>query len=66
MRQKISDLEEELKSKGFIRIHRAYLVPLDKVESWSTTEVELAGKTLPIGRTYKNEVLKVLGDYFGE
>ena len=64
VRQKISDLEKELFDKGFTRIHRAFLVPVEKVESWSATEVEVAGLTLPIGRTYKNEVSKQLQEYY--
>lgn len=57
---KMSDLEEELRSSGFIRIHRSFLVPLGKIKSWSATEIEVPGATLPIGRTYKGEVMEKL------
>lgn len=66
IRRKISDVEEELSFKGFIRIHRAFLVPIDKIQSWSATEIEIGGKSFPIGRTYKNEVLKKLQEYYEE
>lgn len=60
VRQKISELEEKLRPSGFLRIHRSFIISLDKVESWSASEIEVGGFTLPVGRTYKNEVLKVL------
>lgn len=65
VRRKISDLEKELSSKGFIRIHRAFLVPLNKIQSWSASEVEILDKVLPIGRAYKNDVNKWLQGFYG-
>ncbi|MFD2514839.1 LytR/AlgR family response regulator transcription factor [Pontibacter locisalis] len=64
VRQKISDLDKELSQKGFVRTHRAFLVPIDRVESWSATELEVSDRAIPIGRTYKNDVLKQLQDYY--
>ncbi|AHM58809.1 LytTR family two component transcriptional regulator [Flammeovirgaceae bacterium 311] len=64
VRRKISDLEEELSSKGFIRIHRAFLVPLNKIQSWSASEVEISGKTLPVGRAYRNDVSKRMQGFY--
>ena len=58
--EKISDLEEKLRHKSFLRIHRSFLIAIDKIESWSTAEVSIQEHTLPIGRTYSSEVLKVL------
>ncbi|CAN5161760.1 LytTR family DNA-binding domain-containing protein [soil metagenome] len=54
---KMADLEEELRPAGFIRIHRSFLVPLNKIKSWCATEVEIPGSNLPIGRTYKEQVI---------
>lgn len=59
-RHKISDLEQKLRPAGIIRIHRSFLVSLEKIKSWSAREVEVAGATLPIGRTYKREVMDLL------
>lgn len=57
---KISSLAEKLRPKGFIRIHRSFLVPIDKIESWTASEIKASGKKLPIGRTYKKEVMEIL------
>jgi len=59
--QKISTLEETLPSEKFMRIHRSFIVSLDKIEAFSSSNVELPGKAIPIGRIYKNQVLEILG-----
>lgn len=53
-------LEQKLRQKGFLRIHRSFIVPVVKIDSWSACEVGIKGHVLPIGRTFSNEVLKVL------
>jgi DNA-binding LytR/AlgR family response regulator len=58
--QKISYLEEKLPEECFLRIHRSYMVSLSKVESYSSTTINVPGQELPIGRNYKNQVLAVL------
>jgi DNA-binding LytR/AlgR family response regulator len=58
--QTISYLEEQLPSDRFLRIHRSFIVSLFKIESWSSNEIELLSKKIPIGRTYKSAVLKRL------
>jgi len=58
---RISNLEEELQDDHFLRVHKSYLIPLDKVSAVSPTHIRLGEKEIPIGRTYKNMVLKRLG-----
>ncbi len=60
-RETISSVEEKLPSGSFIRTHRSYLVPVDRIISFSAEEIETNGHTIPIGRTYKNAVLGFLG-----
>lgn len=58
--QKISYLEEKLPENKFLRVHRSFIVAIDKVEAFSATTIEINGKEIPIGRNYKNVVLKIL------
>ena len=58
--QKIGYLEESLPKHIFLRIHRSFIAAVDKIESYSASEIEIGKIQLPIGRNYKNEVLKVL------
>jgi DNA-binding LytR/AlgR family response regulator len=58
----LSEVDGLLKKNNFLRIHRSFIVAKDKIEAFSATEVELGGKRLPIGRSYKELVLSVLED----
>ncbi|MFV1883881.1 MAG: LytR/AlgR family response regulator transcription factor [Balneola sp.] len=60
--QTITYMEERLPSDQFVRVHRSFIINLKKIESWSNNEIELADTTIPIGRTYKREALKKLGE----
>ena len=58
--QKISDLETKLKDKGFLRVHRSFIVNLGLIESWCSYEVGIQGKKIPIGRSYCKDVMNKL------
>ncbi len=58
----IGALDKLFGSPNFLRIHRSYLIAVDKVKAFSATEIEIAGQQLPIGKTYKVRVMSVLKD----
>ena len=60
-KQKISFLEQKLMENNFIRIHRSFLVSASKIESFTPSHIDIHGQQLPIGRSYKSEVGKILG-----
>jgi DNA-binding LytR/AlgR family response regulator len=60
--QRISYMEEKLPEDRFMRIHRSFIVALDKVEAYCSPWVEVGSKEIPIGRNYRSEVLKTLND----
>ena len=51
-------LEEELPSDQFIRIHKSYIIPFQKVTTLEGNMVHIGDEKLPIGNLYKEEVLK--------
>lgn len=59
--QRITYLEEKLPDEQFLRIHRSYIIAIDKIKSFSATLIDVGGLELPIGRQYKAEVMKALG-----
>src|SRR5258705_667206 len=59
-KQPISSLEELLPADAFVRIHRSYIVAIDKIVSFNAESVEINKKVLPIARIYKIEVTKFL------
>jgi DNA-binding LytR/AlgR family response regulator len=58
-KEKISVLEEKLPG-FFIRIHRSFIVNLNKVTGFNNNEVEIGATVLPIGRSYKQQGLSKL------
>ncbi|NET32585.1 MAG: response regulator transcription factor [Cyanothece sp. SIO1E1] len=59
----IGELQTTLATPNLLRVHRSYLVAKDKISAYSATEVEVQGKSLPIGRTYREEVHAVLSKF---
>lgn len=54
-KQKISILEELLPEDEFLRIHRSFIISMNKIESFNSSKIGIDGKELPIGRNYKND-----------
>ena len=50
------EIEALLPAHLFKRIHRSFIVSLDKIESYTAEMVELKGVAIPIGRGYKGVV----------
>lgn len=59
-KQAISSIEETLPKNMFIRIHRSFIVALNKIQSYSNELIWLDKAELPISRMYRHEVEKVL------
>ncbi len=56
----LSTMDEMLPKNQFLRIHRSFIVALEKVESFNSDFLEISGKRLPLGRLFKHGVLNVL------
>jgi DNA-binding LytR/AlgR family response regulator len=48
-------VEELLPSKRFIRVHKSYIVSLEKISSIEKNRIYINGQGIPIGDTYKDE-----------
>ncbi|MBC7450712.1 MAG: response regulator transcription factor [Cytophagales bacterium] len=49
----MKELETKLPSKQFLRIHKSYIVELNKIEEVGANYVKICGKQIPVGRQYK-------------
>lgn len=56
----LKQIEEKLPVADFIRIHRTYLINLQYLEKLEDQYVHLGKKVLPIGKSYKQELMKRL------
>ena len=58
--QRISYLEEKLPEDKFIRVHKSFIVAVDKIASLGSNTVKIRDKEIPIGRNYKINVTKLV------
>lgn len=58
-KDKISDFEQKTPS-FFLRIHRSFIVNTRNITAFTSNDVEMGGKEIPIGVSYKSEVFKIL------
>jgi DNA-binding LytR/AlgR family response regulator len=56
----LTNLEEKLPDNGFLRIHKSFIVSISRIDAFTPHCIEVPGKELPIGRSYKNAVLQLL------
>jgi two-component system, LytTR family, response regulator len=58
--QSFKNIEETLPESRFVRIHKSYLISLDKIDSIKGQNVIIANKELPIGNKYKKRFFSVI------
>lgn len=56
--QNMKKMEETLPQGKFIRVHKSYIISLDKVESIERSRITICSKVIPIGDTYRDEFFK--------
>jgi DNA-binding LytR/AlgR family response regulator len=57
VRQSMNAMEDLLSDRMFIRVHRSYMVSLDRISSYNGIVIKLDKTEIPIGRLYKQAVL---------
>lgn len=56
----LGQIEELLTKNSFLRVHRSFIVAKEKIEAFTATDIEIGGKEIPIGRNYKELVMRAL------
>ncbi len=56
----LKDLTEKLASSEFMRIHRSFIVSLDKIEAVKKYHVVIGGNEIPIGESYRDMLLNYI------
>ncbi len=51
----MKSMEKILEGKGFVRIHRSYIISIDKIHSLRNGKIKIKETSLPIGDNYKDE-----------
>jgi len=60
VKQTINGLEEKLSVSNFLRIHRSFIVALDKIRTYNARHIEIAHQELPIGPLFRQRVEEAL------
>jgi DNA-binding LytR/AlgR family response regulator len=58
----LKSLQEKLPQHEFVRLHRSYIVPVSKIESFGKSKIKVAGKELPVGSSYGEVYQQLLKD----
>jgi DNA-binding LytR/AlgR family response regulator len=60
VRDSLAEFEHKLSSDFFVRIHKSYLINIRKILGFNTNNVMVKNNELPIGRVYREKVMKIL------
>lgn len=60
--QNMKHMVETLPTPKFSRVHRSYIVALDKIDSIEKSKIHIGNKAIPIGDTFKEGFLKKIKD----
>ena len=63
--QNMKKMEDILPSNRFVRVHRSYIVALDKIASIERGRIFIEDKVIPVGDTYRDAFYKYIGDKNG-
>ena len=58
--ESLKKLTEELPANEFLRVHKSFIINQHKVSSHSNHDLTIGAKKIPIGSSYRDEVLKML------
>jgi DNA-binding LytR/AlgR family response regulator len=53
-------VSEKLPTPMFVRVHRSYIVPLDRITSWNKNSITLDDKIIPVSYTYQKQLQDIL------
>lgn len=60
VRESLTDFENKLSPDSFIRIHKSYIVSIQKITGFSAVHVFIKNTELPIGRIYRKKAVEIL------
>jgi DNA-binding LytR/AlgR family response regulator len=57
-----TELENSLPAASFCRVHKSYMVSIDKIESIERDRIRIKNELIPVSETYKETFYKLI-DY---
>lgn len=59
-RLNMSQLQELLPNRGFLKVHKSYIVSLQHIEVVEPNQVTIAGQKIPIAKAYREQLMAAL------
>ena len=58
--QGMKKMEDTLPEKHFVRVHKSYIVALNKIDSIERSRIRIGDKIIPVGDTYRDDFFKII------
>ena len=58
--QNMKKMEDALPEKHFTRVHKSYIVSINKIDSIERSRIFIGDKIIPVGDTYRDEFFKII------
>jgi two-component system, LytTR family, response regulator len=58
--QNMKKMEDTLPEKHFVRVHKSYIVALNKIDSIERSRIRIGDKIIPVGDTYRDDFFKIV------
>lgn len=59
IRESLKKIMEVLELHGFLRVHRSYIVPINKIRSFSGNVIYIADVEIPISKSFRNDLIAI-------
>jgi two-component system LytT family response regulator len=58
--QNMKKMEDALPERHFVRVHKSYIVSLNKIDSIERSRIWIGDKIIPVGDTYREDFFKII------
>ncbi len=60
--QTMKKMEEMLPSNRFVRVHKSYIVSLQKIETIERQRITIGKSTIPVGDSFQKDFMRIIGE----
>jgi len=58
----LAAMEARLPADRFLRIHKSFIIALERIDLITSRAVSIAGTQIPIGKSYRREVARIASE----
>ncbi|MBS1758829.1 MAG: response regulator transcription factor [Bacteroidetes bacterium] len=59
VRMTMKALQDNLPENNFIRVHRSYIIPFNRIDAVRNKIISIAGEEIPIGKSYEDDFISL-------